>query len=181
MGWTKRDFIIKAFGELGLASYVFNLSPAQFQDAANRLDSMMAEWNARGIRIGYPISSNPTNYDLDEETEVQDAARKAIYTNLAADLAPSYGRVVSPNTMIAAKRSLDALESFLSMPQPMQLSCIPRGAGNRFRRTYDNFIQPKPEGVTTGFDGPLDLSYDKAEDITETSSEEDVTYTIQPL
>lgn len=178
MGWSKRDFIIKAFGELGLASYIFNLTPAQFQDAANRLDAMMAQWNATGIRIGYPISSSPTDYDLDEPTQTQDAACKAIYTNLAIDLAPSYGRTLSPNTMINAKKALDALESFLSMPQPMQMSVIPRGAGNRYRRNYDNFIQPQPQGVTTGLDGPLDLCYDKAEDITSAESTDDAGYVL---
>ncbi len=180
MGWSKRDFIVKAFGEIGLASYIFNLQPNQYQDAANRLDAMMGSWNARGIRVGYPISSTPTDYDLDEQTNVQDAAYEAIYTNLALKIAPGFGKVVSPETKINAKTSLDALESFLSMPQPMQLSIIPRGAGNRAMQNYRPFIQPVREEVTTGLDGPLDLSYDPTQDITTSPEDEDVSYTITP-
>jgi hypothetical protein len=54
MGYTKRQFISAAFEEIGLASYVFDLQPEQLQSALRRLDAMMADWNAKGIRLGYP-------------------------------------------------------------------------------------------------------------------------------
>mgnify|MGYP003525752305 CR=1 FL=1 len=55
MGWTKRQFVTQAFEEIGLAAYVFDLTPEQLQSALRRLDSMMASWNAKGIRLGYQI------------------------------------------------------------------------------------------------------------------------------
>ena len=55
MGWTKRQFIEQAFEEIGLAAYVFDLTPEQLQSALRRLDAMMAGWNTNGIRIGWPM------------------------------------------------------------------------------------------------------------------------------
>ena len=40
MGWTKRQFVTQAFEEIGLASYVFDLTPEQLQSALRRLDAM---------------------------------------------------------------------------------------------------------------------------------------------
>ena len=51
MGWTKRQYIEQAFEEVGLAAYVFDLTPEQLQSALRKLDAMMAEWNAKGLRL----------------------------------------------------------------------------------------------------------------------------------
>jgi hypothetical protein len=45
VAWTKREFVVQAFSEIGLASYVYDLQPEQLQTALNRLDSMLATWN----------------------------------------------------------------------------------------------------------------------------------------
>ena len=34
MSWTKRQYIVDAFEEIGLASYVYDLQPEQLQSAA---------------------------------------------------------------------------------------------------------------------------------------------------
>jgi hypothetical protein len=34
-----------------------------------RLDAMMAEWNAKGIRLGYPLPGSPENSDINAESE----------------------------------------------------------------------------------------------------------------
>ena len=60
MGYKKRQFISAAFEEIGLASYVFDLQPEQLQSALRRLDAMMADWNAKGIRLGYPAPRTAT-------------------------------------------------------------------------------------------------------------------------
>jgi hypothetical protein len=51
MGWTKKQYITKAFSKLGLASYVYDLTDDQLNDAAQELDAMIAGFNANGIRI----------------------------------------------------------------------------------------------------------------------------------
>ena len=82
MGWTKRQFVTQAFEEIGLASYVFDLTPEQLQSALRRLDTMIAAWNALGIRLGYPLPSSPQDSDLDEPTLVPDWANEAIITSI---------------------------------------------------------------------------------------------------
>ena len=104
MSWTKRQFVVQAFEEIGLASYVFDLSPEQMDSALRRLDSMMAAWNAKGIRLGYPIPGNPQDSSLEEKTGVPDSANEAVYMGLAVRLAPGFGKVVSPDTKSAAKQ-----------------------------------------------------------------------------
>lgn len=51
MGWTKRDYVTAAMEEIGLGSYTFDIAPEHEQMALRRLDAMVAEWSARGIRI----------------------------------------------------------------------------------------------------------------------------------
>jgi len=100
MGYTKRQFISAAFEEIGLASYVFDLQPEQLESALRRLDAMMADWNAKGIRLGYPLPSSPQDSTLDEETLVPDSAYEAIICSLGIRLAPSFGKQVMIETKL---------------------------------------------------------------------------------
>lgn len=158
MGWTKRQFIEQAFDEIGLASYVFDLGPEQMQSALRRLDMMMAAWNALGLRLAYPLPSNPQDSDLDEETNVPDSANQAIYTNLAIKLAPSYGKQVMPETKVSAKEAYNTLLSRAAMPMEQQMpGTMPSGAGNKSWRNYDDpFLQRPVDPVLAGQDGPID-------------------------
>jgi hypothetical protein len=157
MGWTKRQFIEQAFEEIGLASYVFDLTPEQLQSALRRLDTMIAAWNALGIRIGYPLPSSPQFSDLDAQSEVPDSANEAIITNLAIKLAPSYGKQVMPDTKATAKETYNTLLSRAAMPMEQQMpATMPSGAGNKPWRVYDNpFLRPPVDPVNAGPDGPI--------------------------
>ena len=77
MGWTKRQFVLQAFEEIGLASYVYDLTPEQLNSALFKLDAMMGTWNGKGIRIGYPTPGDPESSDLDAQTNVPDSANEA--------------------------------------------------------------------------------------------------------
>lgn len=158
MGWTKRQFIEQAFNEIGLASYVFDLGPEQTQSALRRLDMMMAAWNALGLRLAYPLPSNPQDSDLDEETNVPDSANQAIYANLAIKLAPSYGKQVMSETKVSAKEAYNTLLSRAAMPMEQQMpGTMPSGAGNKSWRNYDDpFLQRPVDPVLAGQDGPID-------------------------
>ena len=160
MGWTKGQFITQAFDEIGLASYVFDLNPEQLQNALRRLDTMMAAWNALGIRLGYPLPSSPEDSDLDEETNVPDSAYEAIYTNLGIKLAPSFGKQVMPETKITAKESYNTLLSRAAMPQEQQLpGTMPAGAGKKSWRMYDDpFLRRPVDDVLAGGDGPIEYN-----------------------
>ena len=159
MSWTKRQFIESAFEEIGLASYVFDLQPEQLDMALRRLDSMMATWNAKGVRLGYPIPNTPNDSNLDEITGVQDSANQAIILNLAVNLAPAFGKQVSPDTKMLAKQSFRTLLSLSTKPIEMQMpSTMPSGAGNKPNQ-YDNntFLNAPEDYLLAGDDSKLDF------------------------
>ena len=132
MSWSKRQFIEQAFNEAGLASYVFDLTPEQLQSALRQMDAMLATWNAKGIRISYPLPGSPEASNIDAETTVPDSANEAIYLNLAVRIAPGFGRQLMPDTKASAKAAYDALLSIAAMPMEMQLpQGVPLGAGNK--------------------------------------------------
>jgi len=160
MGWTKRQFVTQAFEEIGLASYVFDLTPEQLDSALRRLDSMIAAWNALGIRLGYPLPSSPDDSDLDEQTNVPDSSVEAIYTNLAIKLAPSYGKQVMPDTKATAKESYNTLLSIAAMPMQQQMpSTMPSGAGNKsWRISGTPFLTPPTDPVLAGRDGQIEFN-----------------------
>lgn len=157
MGWTKRQFVTEAFDSIGLASYVFDLQPEQLQSALRKLDTQMATWNAKGIRLGYPLPSSPQDSDLDEETNVPDSAFEAVYTNLAIKIAPSFGKQVAIEIKVAAKQAYDTLLQRATAPIEKQLpSTMPLGAGQKPWRLDDPFVAPPQNPVQTGPEGYLE-------------------------
>lgn len=156
MGWTKQQFVVQAFEEIGLADYVYNLQPEQLQAGLRRLDAMMATWNGKSIRIGYPLPSSPGSSALDDETDVPDIANEAIYTNLAIRVAPIVGKAVATETKVAAREGYKALLAKAAMPNEMQLpGSMPTGAGQKL---FDKpFIDPPVDTIDAGVDSAIDF------------------------
>lgn len=158
MSYTRRQFVEAAFEECGMAAYTFDLTPQMLESACRRLDAMMATWNARGIRVGFPLPLSPENTDLDLETGVPDSANQAIITNLAVTIAPSFGKQASVHTMAAAKNSYDTLLALSAVPPEYQFPrTLPAGAGNRPWRYNDPFMPAPVDPIQTGPDGSLEL------------------------
>jgi hypothetical protein len=161
MSYTKRQYVIAAFEEIGLASYVFDLTNNELLSACKRLDAMMAQWNAKGIRLSYPLPSSPETTSLDAETEVPDAANEAIILNLGIRIAPGYGKSVSPDTKISAKAAYTTLLGWTAQPTPEKQfpRTLPTGAGQKaWRYDQDPFMPIPVDPLTTGGDGVLDLT-----------------------
>ena len=158
MSYTKRQFVEEAFAELGMANYTFDLQPQQLDTAMRRLDAMMATWNAKGIRLGYPLPSSPQDSDLDTETQVPDSANEAIVANLAIRIAPQYGKQVQIDTRTTAKLGYDTLLARATFPLEQQFPrTLPLGAGQKPWR-YDTPFMPGPvDPVLAGPDGPIEL------------------------
>jgi hypothetical protein len=160
MAYTKRDIINMAFEEIGLAGYVFDLQPQQLEGALRRLDVMMATWNGKGIRLGYPLPSGPGGSDLDQDTDVTDEAIEAMALNLAVRIAPGFGKTPSPDTKASAKNAYNQIIAQSAKPIEMQLDnmSIPSGAGNKGYRYYNNpFLRTPTDPLTAGPDSILDL------------------------
>ena len=161
MSWTKRQIVNAAFEDLGLGSYEFNIQPEQRQAALYRLDAMMGEWNAKGIRIGYPLPASPEDSDLDTESNLPDAANRAVYKNLAVEVAPTMGRIAPKELLIEAKKAYTTLFAFVKVPPKSRGygGFMPAGAGHKmWRNGYKGIALPKEaDQVESGADGPIDL------------------------
>jgi len=160
MGWTKRQYIEAALTEIGLADFVYDLTPADLQSALRRLDSMMAQWEVRGIRVSYPSASTQAGSDVDAVTSVPEAANEAIITNLAKRLAPSYGKTVSAETLATARAAIAGLTTFTARIPEMQFpSTLPRGAGLKpWRGGFDDPFMPEPsDPLLAGPDSEIDF------------------------
>ena len=158
--WTKRELVLQAFEEIGLASYVFDLEPEQLNSALRRLDAMMSGWSANGIRVGYPLPRNPSESDLDQDSNLPDWAVEAVYANLALRLAPSHGKTAAAELKALADSAYNNLVNQATLPtiERSLPHTMPRGAGTKPWRNFNNpFINKQPEQVDAGDDGPLTL------------------------
>jgi hypothetical protein len=155
---TKRELIDMAFETIGIASFAYDIQPEQMESARRKLDSMMAQWNARGIRLGFPIPSEPDGGDLDQETNLPDAALEAVYLNLAKRIAPGFGKQLTPETKSLAREAFDAMMVRAVTPIEMQMpGGFPLGAGVR-TYTGNSAFTPEPENpILAGNDSPLEF------------------------
>lgn len=161
MSYTKRQFITAAFTEIGLSSYAFDAEPQAFEEALKRLDSMIADWAIKGLRVGFPLASSPEFSELDAETGCPMHANEAVITNLAIKIAPSYGKMLARETKVAAKDSLNNLYRYAGVTSPVQKafpSTMPKGAGHKsWRQNQNPFFVKEADIPAAGSDGPLDL------------------------
>lgn len=161
MGWTKRQLVTQAFEEIGLAAYVFDLTPEQLQSALRRMDSMVAGWNSNGVRIGYTLPSSPDASDIDADSGVPDYANEAIFLGLACRIAPSYGKTVSAETKAWADTAYSNMANQVAIPTPeRQLpGTLPRGQGSKpWRNIYRPYITPPDDPLLAGEDGPIEFN-----------------------
>jgi hypothetical protein len=127
---TKRQIIDLSYSAVGLAGYTFDLQPEQIDATRQMLDAMMAQWNAQGIRLGWPIPSSPINGDVDEETNLPDSALSAVYLNLGTLVATMHGKQVTPMYLGMARAAKDAMFTQAVKAVPRQMpGGYPLGAG----------------------------------------------------
>lgn len=158
MSWTKRQFVLSAFEEIGIGSYNFDLSSEMLETGLKKLDAMMASWNAAGMRLSYPIPSNPNSGDLDDNSEVPDYANDAICLNLAIRLAPIFGKQIGTELRQNAKTSYNVmLAKNMDIPERQLSNTIPAGAGNKWRRFYSPYLV-KPEDNPSDTDGNINFN-----------------------
>lgn len=155
MSYTKGELISMALEEIGIASYEFDISPEQQQSALRRLDAMIAEWNQRGILLGYPIAKQ-SEASVDEDSNIPDWAWTAVATNLGKQLAPSYGKQISPETRILAKKTYDTLLAHFAQPKEAQFNSMPKGAG--YKTTEFRWIPEPTQEYLTDINNEFDPS-----------------------
>ncbi len=159
MSWTKEELVRAAYEELSLQGYNFDLDQEELELGMRRMDSMLATWNGKGIRLGYPIPSTSDGGNLDDSSTLPDSANETVYLNLAIRLAAGFGKQVTQATMAAAKEGYDVLLSRAAMPIEQQLpNTLGRGAGNKTWRGNTNpFFNTPVDPVAAGGDGPINF------------------------
>lgn len=155
--WTKRQLIYQAYEEIGLASYVYDIQPEQEMSALRRMDAMLAKWDAKGVRLGYPVASDADGSDLDQSSGIPDWANSAVYKNLAVGLAGSVGKQPTMQLMKDAKEDYDTLLYRSAVPRERRSDRMIAGAGNKpyFNQIYIN--TPTDDPLRSSGDGTLEL------------------------
>lgn len=161
MGWTKGEFVDEAFSECALQGYIFDIGPESREGALRRLDAMMAQWNAVGIRLGYALPSSPSSSDIDADSGVPDSANEAVFMNLAIRIASGHGKTLSQDTRIIAKGAYDTLMARAAFPPQQQLpNTLPQGAGNKPWRRNDSPFMPTPVDPLLGTEGGDQITFE---------------------
>lgn len=152
MGWTKQQLIEQALTEIGKNPTVFNIDPDDMQAALRTLDSMMATWGGKGIRLGYALPDGPEASQLDTDSGLPDMAIEAVYLALSIRLAPSYGKTPSNETKLAARTAYASLPNNAAFPPEQQYKAwLPAGAGNKPSRSPQyTFLPPPVDALTAG-------------------------------
>lgn len=145
MSWTKRQFIERAFAEIGLGKRSYTITPEDFEDALAVFDSMVLNWQARfGFGVGWPVSDNPDDNNIDQDTSVPLPLTQCVWANGAKAIANGLGRTVMPDTNDAAKGGYENMVAFFNKPKGKPLpKGIPYGGGNRQWGRYRIF-SPTP-------------------------------------
>lgn len=158
--WTKKQLIAKAFAELALAGYVYDLDPDQLEDALQTMDAMLAEWTTFGVNIGYLLPATPDDSNIDDDSGIPDTANRAVYLNLAVTLAAGKGKTLAVDTRAAAARGYHQLLAVAARAaaRPIAMpSNLPRGAGNKPWRSRSPFFNGAPETLDTSIGDPITL------------------------
>lgn len=160
MGWTKLQLVQKALGQIGYASYIYDLQPEQLEDVCSTMEAMIGTWYGQGIRIGYNMASSPAAQNINGDSGLIDAANETVYMNVAVKIAGKFGKQLPAQDIMTAKTSYNALlnKAISRNTVPMQYpNTLPLGAGNKYWRTPSSpFVQPPQEPLTVGPDDTLE-------------------------
>lgn len=136
---TIGDILAKAFEGLGLAGYVFDITPEEQASALRELDMMLDQWEAEGIDLDYTPAGGDGN--LSDMMTTPAWANAAIASNLSLALAPSFGKTASPQLLAQAKRGYNfAVAKTLKIPREVRSAVPIRGAGYRAVRRDINTL-----------------------------------------
>jgi hypothetical protein len=153
--WTKRQLLDGSYNRLAMAGYVFDLEPEDIIMALVEMDAMLAEWDAKGVRISYNMGNGPEDSDPDQESGIPAWAATAIMSNLAIRLSPSFGKEPSQALKGMAKSSYSSLLTKVVRPiEWIPDRRLPAGAGNK--HAFRTFM-PQPQGITTDQDDILEI------------------------
>lgn len=156
---TKSDIIKSALRKLGVTGFDSETDPQEFDAALVELESMMTEWDGRGIRVSYKLGTSTDTALTSEDAGIRDWARQGIVANLAMRLATDYGKPITQDLAMQASAGMSSILAATATDN-IYLTQYPRnmpvGSGNRNIGNRQRFYRPV-EGITVENGGELDL------------------------
>lgn len=102
------------------------LEADEYQDFIFAMNNYMAQLDASGISLGYTEVS-----DLADEVTIPAGALRGLIANLAIEVSPDYGGVVSDGLVIAARQGMQTMRLVgQRVRSTMNPSTLPVGSGN---------------------------------------------------
>lgn len=103
-----------------------SLEPDEYQDFIFAMNNYMGELDAQGITLGYTTVS-----DLGDEVTIPTGALRGLIANMAIEVSPDYGGVISDGLVKAAREGLQTMRLIGQHISETKLpSTLPIGSGN---------------------------------------------------
>ena len=145
---TKNEVINRAYSQLRISGLTVTPQPGEMQNALNRLESMMAEYDGRNICLDYIFEEVPA---LDSSTGVDTQFNQMMETNLALRLVPDFGKQIKQDDslVLLGKQATQSLSNASARSAIVNRTTYPRrqaiGSGNTFRwQRWRRFTQDAP-------------------------------------
>lgn len=102
------------------------LEADEYQDFIFAMNNYMAQLDAQGISLGYTEVS-----DLGDEVTIPTGALRGLIANMAIEVSPDYGGVISQGLIAAAQQGLQSMRILGQRIQTSKNpSTLPLGSGN---------------------------------------------------
>lgn len=144
MAKTKGDLVLKALRKAGLYSNatLTDADPQAIDDAVNDLEDMMAQWQAKGIDLGYLFAdaANDVQPLPDDDSGIPSWAYDGVSLKLAVQVCMD--NVIQPSDALitAADGAYQTICIALTkVPSLERRNDMPRGAGNKNTFTWNRF------------------------------------------
>ena len=145
---TRGQIIGDAYETLGLASYVFDLTPDELATAFRLLDRMMAQWEGDGVALGYEAATGTPA--LGDAMTTPAYADEAVALNLALRLAPGQGKQPAGGLLRQARTAYALVRGrTLDVPRVQSARSPVRGGGDRRWWTNGDAVVTSEDSIVT--------------------------------
>lgn len=159
---TAESVINDALEEILVNASEQPVEAVEFQTGLRYLNRMMAEWDVRGLPLGYTKVTTPS-----DPITVPDGAINGIIFNLALRLAHKFDMPIAGDLAGKAQSGLTAIRRIAQTVRPTNPpSTLPIGSGNE-HDWHDNyhFYPTTQDEVTTEQDGSILLEANTNDDL----------------
>jgi hypothetical protein len=129
MSIAKGEIAILVFDALGLNDGLTEPLPGEVAYVMGVMERTVAQWEKKGIQLGYIYSDPVIGPDPSDPTGLADTDVDAVVNNIAVKSAPKFGRMASPDVKAMAHEGYALLFSVV-LPTLEQHPYQPAGQGN---------------------------------------------------